>query len=207
MRTSTKDVLLSVVAFIAGFLLAFAVFASTANAAEVCPEEGKVESIVDGDLDGIVLDAGTEVCIKGGQTLVTVTADGTSTLAELLGTGQNVSHYTILEVPPSTTTTTTSIPETTTTTVTETTTTEPPSESTTTSPTSETTQPSTTTTEAPSTTSSSPTPTTTETSEPTTTTPTRPVLPYTGAESLVGLSLLAAALLGGGITLLRRDRL
>lgn len=86
-----------------GTLLAQATQIDPPGLEQVCPNEGKVESVVDGDLDNIVLYAGTEVCIKGGQTLVNVIADGTSTLAELLGTGQNVSHYT--EVLSSTTTT------------------------------------------------------------------------------------------------------
>lgn len=90
-----------------------------------CPVSGKVQSVVDGDLDDIVLAAGTHVCVKGGQTTVLVTADGEDTLAELLGTGQNVSHYTVIQQPTTTTTetttttvivTTTTVPEVTTTT-------------------------------------------------------------------------------------------
>lgn len=99
-----------------------------------CPVEGKVESVVDGDLDNIVLAAGTHVCIKGGQTTMLVTTNGEDTLVELLGTGQNVSHYTIIQQPPTTApTTTTTVAETTTTTVAETTTTT--SQTTTTQPT------------------------------------------------------------------------
>lgn len=94
---------------------------------EVCPNDGKVESVVDGDIDGIVLPAGTEVCIKAGTLVVYVTADGVQTLVELIGNGKNISHYTIITVPTTTTTvpeTTTTQPETTTT-IPETTTTEP----------------------------------------------------------------------------------
>jgi hypothetical protein len=97
-------------------------------AADTCPSDGKVEG---GNLNGIVLDAGTQVCIKGGQKLVTVTADGMSTLQVLLdarnanGQLQDVSHYTVLEDPSDTTTTSLTS---------STTTTEPPSTSTTTIP-------------------------------------------------------------------------
>ncbi len=123
---------------------------------EVCPSEGKVESVVDGDLDGIVLPAGVEVCIKAGTLVVFVVADGVQTLVELIGNGKNISHYTITctvaarcgptttTVPPTTTTippTTTTVPETTTT-VPETTTTQP--ETTTTIPETTTTIPGTT---------------------------------------------------------------
>ncbi len=113
---------------------------------EVCPNEGKVESVVDGDLDGIVLPAGTEVCIKAGTTVVYVVADGVQTLVELIGNGKNISHYTIIctttRCGPTTTTT---VPETTTTTVPPTTTTTIP-ETTTTVPATTTTVPETTTT-------------------------------------------------------------
>jgi hypothetical protein len=65
-----------------------------------CPEQGKVESQVDGDLDDIVLDAGTHVCIKAGAGgAVFVTADGEATLRTLLGLNKNVSHYTVIEEP------------------------------------------------------------------------------------------------------------
>lgn len=101
-------------------MLIAAVALGTSNG-NVCPEQGKVESQSDGDLDDIVLDAGTEVCIFGANVQVNVTADGEATLRELLGLNKNVSHYTITK-PPSTTTTTTE-QETTTTTIAETTTT------------------------------------------------------------------------------------
>lgn len=96
-----------VMALLAG-LTALALGAG-AVAAETCPEQGKVEG---GNLNGIVLEAGTLVCIKGADTLVEVVADGTSTLQQLLGaTNQNgqlqdVSHYTVLSQPTTTTTTT-----------------------------------------------------------------------------------------------------
>ena len=175
------------------FLLAFSV-----DAAEVCPEQGKVESVVDGDLDGIVLDAGVEVCIKGGQVLMTVTADGTSTLAELLGTGQNVSHYTVLEVTSSTTSTT--VPSTTTTIVVETTTTSGVT-TTTTFPETTTTPSTTPSTEAPTTTVLDPTTTTVVA---TTTVSSVEELPFTGAEEW--LFPLGLVLLASGGYLLRRTR-
>jgi hypothetical protein len=95
---------------------AVAFLPSASAQAETCPEEGKVEAN-GGNQDAInnlVLPAGTTVCIKGGQTLVTVTADGVKTLQQLLGTGQDVSHYTII-TPPGTTTTGTTTTGTTTT--------------------------------------------------------------------------------------------
>jgi hypothetical protein len=168
-------------------------------AADVCPEEGKVESQVDGELDNIILEEGTLVCIKGGQATVQVVADGNSTLAEMLGTGQNVSHYTIISVPP-TTTTTTSIPKETTTTVRETTTTTEEGTTTTNGETS------TTVPNEEETTSSIPPSTTTLPS------PTEEVveeepaaLPFTGVGGLVPLSGLALALLASGGLVLRRE--
>lgn len=168
--------------------------------ADVCPEDGKVESTVDGDLDGIVLEVGTEVCIKGGQTLVTVTADGTSTLAELLGTGQNVSHYTVLETPSTTTSTTTSIPATTSTIPESTTTTQSPT--TTTQPTTSTTMESTTTTET-----SAPV-TSTVPEDPSTTiqSPSSPTLPFTGAGDTEAWLVLGSILLLGGLATLAFTR-
>ncbi len=144
-----------------------------AGGQEVCPSEGKVESVVDGDLDGIVLDAGTQVCIKAGTTVVYVEADGIQTLAELIGNGKNVSHYTIIFVPETTTTT---APEVTTTTVAETTTT------TTASPT---------TTVAETTTTTVPDPGTTVPSE----------LPNTGANTSVWVAAALGLLLSGGLLL------
>lgn len=72
-------------------------------------------------INSLVLAAGTQVCIKGSNNAVTVTADGTLTLKQLLGTGHDVSYYIILSVPTTTTTlpptTTTTLPPVTTTTV------------------------------------------------------------------------------------------
>lgn len=186
-------------AVLLALLLAFFfgyVYGDKVFAADVCPEDGKVESQTDGDLDDIVLPAGTEVCIKGGQTLVNVTADGTKTLAELLGTGQNVSHYT--PETPSTTTTTQS--PTTTTTFGTTTTSE-----------------ATTTTSPPATSSTSTVPTTTPTSSPTTTPTTAPpvttttppteTLPFTGPAESFGLAALAGVALSVlGVLVVRSGR-
>ncbi len=165
-----------------------------AGGQEVCPSEGKVESVVDGDLDGIVLDAGTQVCIKAGTTVVYVEADGVQTLAELIGNGKNVSHYTIISVPETTTTTTapevttTTVPEVTTTTVPETTTTTVPETTTTTTPSATTTVPETTTTTVP---------------DPGTTVPSE--LPNTGANTNVWLATALGLLLSGGLLLRRME--
>lgn len=163
--------------------------------AQVCPEDGKVESVVDGDLDNIVLPAGTEVCIFGAATQVNVTADGESTLFELLGLDRNVSHYTITEVPPSTTTsTTTSIPTTTSST--------PESTTSSTQPTTSTTMESTTTTET------SVPATTTVPEDPSTTTPSTspPTLPFTGPGDTKAWAGLGSLLLLGGLTTLAWSR-
>lgn len=180
--------------------LIFVAAMAEAAPAEVCPEEGKVESTVDGDLDDIVLDAGTLVCIKGGQDLVTVTADGESTLRELLGNDKNVSHYTVLEEPSPTTTTTTSIPTTTTTTVSPTTTVPETTTTTIEDETSSTSLPDNTTTTTP---QEEDTTTTTTVETTTSTVPTAPSeLPYTGASDLMAYTILGILLLSmGGLTL------
>ena len=148
---------------------------------EVCPSEGKVET---GDLNGIVLPAGTEVCIKAGTTVVYVTADGIQTLHQLVGVEQGVSHYTVI----STTTTTTSP---TTTTVPPTTTTVP--ETTTTIPVTTTTDPVTTTTDPE-----------TTTTDPGTTVPTTvpTELPRTGANASALIVMGLVLLMSGGLLLL-----
>lgn len=99
-----------------------------------CPIEGKVD--VDSEqqaaVNGLVLDEGTQVCIKAGNNDgILITADGETTLQEYLfaagiiagqsGQGKDVSHYTVLHVPTTVpddeeTTTTTEAEETTTTT-------------------------------------------------------------------------------------------
>lgn len=127
MKERTKTTLAVALMVIGLLLLGFMAAQPAEGKQDVCPEEGKVESVVDGDLDNIVLDAGTLVCIKGSTTMVVVTADGESTLRELLGIDQNVSHYTeeswntTTTTTPSTSTTvpssTTTIPEETTTTL------------------------------------------------------------------------------------------
>ena len=166
-----------------------------AGGQEVCPSEGKVESVVDGDLDGIVLDAGTQVCIKAGTTVVYVEADGIQTLAELIGNGKNVSHYTIITVPETTTTTT--VPEVTTTTVPETTTTTVPETTTTTtaSATTTSTTTTTTTTTVPETTTTVPDPGTTVPSE----------LPNTGANTSAWIATALGLLLSGGLLLRKME--
>ena len=211
---TSKNILKTLVTATVVGAVAFLLMGVAANAetldSDVCPELNKVESQVDGDLDGIILEAGTLVCIKGGQTKVTVTADGESTLAELLGTGQNVSHYSIIEYPDETTTTTTEVPPSTTTTTEATTTTTP---TTTTQPT-----PTTTSTTTPSDTS------TTSTVPPSSTTTTPPPvcdenhptwdaatglceLPYTGFDDVLPW-FLAGSILGLiGVGLLQVGRM
>lgn len=218
MRNRTTYLLLTVLVVLAG------VFGFTLGAQakqEVCPEEGKVESQVDGDLNDIVLDYGTVVCIKGGQTIVTLTSDGYLTLFEMLNTGHDVSHYTVLELPPppccvttttTTPSTTTTVPDTTTTTDPGTTTTSTTLPSTTTTtPATSTTVPDSTTTTVPDTSSTTvPSDTTTTTggatsiTPPDTDTPTPTELPYTGPVAITGLALLGALLIGAGVTLIRR---
>jgi hypothetical protein len=183
-------------------MMAWAVLPASAQA-ETCPEEGKVE-VNPGNQDAInalVLPEGTVVCIKGGETLVTVTADGIKTLQQLLGTGQDVSHYTIITTPsptppsptpPSPTTTTTppggggGVPPTTT----------PPPAPTTTPPPAPTTTP-------PSIAPTTVTPTTTTRSPsvaPTTVQPNGTA--FTGPESVVPIGAIALMLLTSGSGLL-----
>jgi hypothetical protein len=85
------------------FSLSSVAFSST----EHCPgqpsdDPNKVESVVDGDLDGVVLDAGTIFCIKAGTETFPGVADGTTSLVEYAesagivggdGQGRNISHY------------------------------------------------------------------------------------------------------------------
>ena len=191
---------LGVILTVLGLLFAFAPVTALANGGDTCPEDGKVEAVGD-ELNDIVLDAGTEVCIKGGTKRVTVTADGVSTLQELLDNRnennvlRSVSHYTVIELPPTTTTT---VPEETTTTISETTTTVP--ETTTTVAETTTTVGETTTTVAE---------TTTTVGETTTTAPEdpeEPELPFTGPEDGFGLFGLGLALLVSGSCLLFRSR-
>jgi len=74
-----------------------------------CPDfnsPNKVESVVDGDLDNVVLPAGTLFCVKGGPQDATgyLTADGTTTVGEYLPGKYNVSYYITYEgVEPSVT--------------------------------------------------------------------------------------------------------
>lgn len=72
-----------------------------------CPDgwTTKVESEVDGDIDSIVLPAGTDACVKGGQSdPIRFTADGETTLGEYLEGKYNVSYYVVYtEVDPSAT--------------------------------------------------------------------------------------------------------
>lgn len=146
---------------------------------EHCPDfnsPNKVESQTDGDLDGIVLPAGTKVCVKG-STVATgiVIADGVKTLYEILGIGKNVSYYITYTVTPTPTPTSpTPTPTTPTPTPTETETTPVPTET------------------------PSVTPTPTNTQEP------RDRLPKTGANWW--LAVLGIALLAGGSGIVYANR-
>lgn len=88
---------------IAMALVIFALLFATASAnGGLCPDEGsgtKIESQVDGDLDDIVLDAGTLFCVKAGNTNTGVlVADGETRLCDYLDDCRhNVSHYIIYE--------------------------------------------------------------------------------------------------------------
>ena len=199
MRKHTATHLLLVVQV--ALLIVF-VFGLQAQAAqEVCPNP-KVESQTDGDLNDIVLPAGTLVCVKGATDLVWATADGQQTLFEILGNGHDVSHYHIAEQ----TTTTTTVPDTSTTTVPPVTTTTPPDQPTTTTPGDTTTVPD----ETSSTTLPDSTTTTdpgglvpTVPSEPT---PTPTLLPYTGMANATILALIATGLVASGVALARHAR-
>ena len=118
-----------------------------------CPDHSsedvvKIEAEEDGELDDIVLEAGTVFCVKGSTDQSGILeADGETTLFDYLDNGHSVSYVVIYEVPEdeeppnetTTTTTTTQPPPTTTTTQSPTTTTTRPSDSN--PPTTNTTQP------------------------------------------------------------------
>ncbi len=123
MATATLVALLMSLSLVAG-----------ATGTEHCPDHESNPKVETGNLNGIVLDAGTSFCVKGSTDATGIlTANGTTTLFEYLGSDHDVSYYVIYETsPPSTTTTTVS--ETTTTTVVNTTTTTQPEVTTTTVP-------------------------------------------------------------------------
>lgn len=100
-------------------LLALAAPVAAEPATEFCPNDqgnpGKVESVVSGDLNDVVLDAGTIFCVKAGtRTTGLQVADGEQTLCEVLqenvdppildGSGEtcrDVSHYIVYgDEPP-----------------------------------------------------------------------------------------------------------
>jgi hypothetical protein len=121
------------IAVVVALALALPVLADHGDLTEQgnCPEAGKVEANAENQeaINDLVLDAGTHVCIKGAQKTALVTADGESTLMELLDSRnandnlQDVSHYSVIE-NDTTTTTQPDDDETTTTTEQESTTTE-----------------------------------------------------------------------------------
>jgi hypothetical protein len=131
-------------------MMAWAVFsAGPAMAAELCPGENQnapalppgftlIEKVETGNLDDVVLPAGTYFCVKAGnQATGILQSDGSTTLFEYGGGEFGVSHYVIYEFEEETTTT----PTTTTTTTPTTTTTTTPTTTTTTTPTTTTTTP------------------------------------------------------------------
>ena len=108
-RFSVGHIALALLASLALFMtFAFSV-APVRATTDSCPEGGtKTESVVDGDLDDIVLAAGTSFCAKSStEATGTLTADGESTLCEYLFAAgivggdsecSNVSHYVVYEV-------------------------------------------------------------------------------------------------------------
>lgn len=107
---------LPVLIIVLGLLLTALSFAAPVAAlTDHCPDHegnpGKVQSVTPGDLDEVVLDAGTLVCVKAGtEATGIVTADGEQSLCDILitagildGSGEtcrNVSYYIIYEAPP-----------------------------------------------------------------------------------------------------------
>lgn len=141
-------------------LMIFALALPAWSVAGVCSEENgdKTESVVDGDLNDIVLPAGTSFCVKSAEENSGVlTADGVTTLSGYVtwlnegGQTPDVSHFVVYRpVTTSTSSTTSSTSSTTssTTSTTSTTTTTPNQETTTTQPSTTTTMAETTTTGA-----------------------------------------------------------
>jgi hypothetical protein len=107
--------LVSAMALTMMLMLAFSVPAVFADV-EHCPDYNdpaytKVDATFDGELDDIVLEAGTVFCVKAGsENTGVLTADGTTTLQEYLfeagivdGSGEqgrNVSYYVVYEAEP-----------------------------------------------------------------------------------------------------------
>jgi hypothetical protein len=87
--------------FVGVFLILTVALADGAFAkTEHCPAGG---TKTEGQHNDVVLAAGTQVCVKGSTDATgIITADGTSTLFELLGNGHDVSYYVVYEeVQPS----------------------------------------------------------------------------------------------------------
>lgn len=185
------------------------------SASGPCPETStsiKTASVVDGDLDAIVLSAGTSFCVKAAEENSGIqTADGVKTLLDFVtwlnngGQTPNVSHYVVY---PAGTTTSTSSTTSSPTTTAPTTTTLPPTTTTTgstsTTEASTTTVIETTTTGPTTSTTGDPTTTTASTPVPTTTPGTPEELPYTGFDPVFLLGLVAI-LSSTGLFLLRRS--
>lgn len=198
------------IALVALALMAFALALPALADDTPCSEVNgtKTNSVVDGDLNDIVLSAGTSFCVKAGsEKSGTLTADGTTTLQGYVtwtvGNGRtpDVSHYVVYQATTTTTSSTTSTTGSTTTTVGPTTTTLATT----------TTQAETTTTTVQGTSTTAPTttaaPTTTQPVTTTTATPTATPeeLPHTGIDP-AGLVALAGVLGTSGAYLVRRFR-
>jgi hypothetical protein len=66
---------------------------------EHCPDGGTKTEAQGDELNDVVLEAGTEACVKGSTDAVSFTADGQTTLAEYLGNGHDVSYYVVYSTP------------------------------------------------------------------------------------------------------------
>jgi hypothetical protein len=81
-------------ATILALMLALASLNGVAAVTEHCPAGGAKVEAVGSNLNDVVPAAGTQVCVKGStEATGIVTADGQSTLYELLGNGHDVSYY------------------------------------------------------------------------------------------------------------------
>ena len=101
-----------VASFVPLVVLATMLIGSASAAVGQCPAgwTTKVEAQTSGELDDVVLEAGTVFCVKAGtQNTGMLTADGTTTLCEYLieagivtrsGDCKNVSHYVVYPSPP-----------------------------------------------------------------------------------------------------------
>lgn len=92
-----RKLIVALAVAVASLTLTGPAFATT----EHCPSGGtKVEAQGD-ELNGIVLAAGTQFCVKGSTDATGIlTADGETSLVTYLGNGHDVSYYVVYEVEP-----------------------------------------------------------------------------------------------------------